>query len=187
MLPKLERRTLGHGPRSIELFRGSLKISKRFDRFRLRASHAEHRARVARTRKSVLLRDTTLTTRSQVRQHLRLQDPHQFRIHKLKPIRNFQADNLLALEIWPEPGGQPPALTWLHDENEVGPFDQFRCHRIFRIVIQTGRRDFNPRMRFEDPFRCRAPQPVASADKKDTDQHDFCFWIQFSDRSFAYK
>jgi len=54
-----------------------------------------------------------------------LQDIHQGRIHEPVIIRDIEADDSLATQEFPKSSLELRPMLTLHDENHIGPSDQF--------------------------------------------------------------
>ena len=54
-----------------------------------------------------------------------LQDIHQGRIHERVIIRDIEADDSLATQEFPKSSLELRPMLTLHDENHIGPSDQF--------------------------------------------------------------
>ncbi len=59
------------------------------------------------------------------------------------------------------------SMRLFHDEDQLCPFDQLSCHRVFCIAIQTSRCALNARVRRKDLFRRGASKSVLAADEQD--------------------
>jgi hypothetical protein len=55
----------------------------------------------------------------------------------------------------------------LHDEDDVGPFDEFHGERVLRIVVKTGRSDHDSRIAGKHLLRRGAAQAVLAAYEED--------------------
>ncbi|MGZ3264615.1 MAG: hypothetical protein ACXWI3_00880 [Croceibacterium sp.] len=57
------------------------------------------------------------------------------------------------------------AVAALHDENRIGPTDEFIRQGIIGIFARTGGGYFDPRMVRKELFCCRTTKPIASANE----------------------
>ena len=67
-----------------------------------------------------------------------LQQRHQFGLHEGVVVRDVEADDAGAPQLGLEAAQQPGAVGALHDEDDVGPFDQFGGALLLRIGSQAG-------------------------------------------------
>ena len=63
---------------------------------------------------------------AQVFGDLRLDECDKLRLHELVVVGNAQANDSLATQVCAEVFGELPLVLLLHDEDDIGPFDQFR-------------------------------------------------------------
>ena len=63
-------------------------------------------------------------------------------------------------------------MRFLHDEDDVGPLDQFGGQRILGVVVCPGRRDFDVRPGRKDLFGGRATKFILAAYEQDVFQPD---------------
>ncbi len=96
-----------------------------------------------------------------------VQQVDEFGRHECVVIRDIQADHLLVLEMTPEASGELRAVTLLHDEDDVRPFDEFGRARVVSIEAESGRGNVQIRAACEDPLSGRATQAVAAAKEED--------------------
>lgn len=73
-----------------------------------------------------------------MRPHLLLQQRHQFGLHEGVVVGDVEADDAGALQMGLEAALEFGAVGALHDEDDVGPFDQFGGAFLLRIGGQAG-------------------------------------------------
>lgn len=73
-----------------------------------------------------------------MRPHLLLQQRDQLRLHEGVVVGDVEADDAGALQMGLEAALQPRPVRLLHDEDDVGPFDQFGRAMLLRIGRQAG-------------------------------------------------
>lgn len=73
-----------------------------------------------------------------MRSHPLLQQRHQFGLHEGVVVGDVEADDAGAFQLGFEATLQPGALGALHDEDQVGPVDQFGGALLLRIGGQAG-------------------------------------------------
>lgn len=96
-----------------------------------------------------------------------LEQIDEFRLHEGIVVRDVEADDSRVLEVAFEAFGQPRAVGFFHDDDDVGPFDQFSGAGVVGVGIQAGGGDFEVRARGEDVLGGRAAEFVAAAEEED--------------------
>lgn len=66
-----------------------------------------------------------------MRPHPLFHQRDQFGLHEGVVVGDVEADDAGVLQMRPEPTLQPGAVGALHDEDDVGPFDQFSGAWLF--------------------------------------------------------
>src|SRR4051794_22530144 len=84
---------------------------------------------------------------------LALQDRDQLGRHVIVIVRYVQADDALALQVGTEGTRELRPMTALHDEDQIGPPQQFRGDRLDGIPSEPSGCDVDSRMIAEQPLR----------------------------------
>ncbi|WP_368086100.1 hypothetical protein [Sphingomonas sp. OK281] len=71
--------------------------------------------------------------------HLDLEKANQFWLQESIIIRYVEADHARACQSLSEASLQLAPMRLLHDENQIGPFDQFSREWVFCIMVRPGR------------------------------------------------
>ena len=78
-----------------------------------------------------------------------------------------QAAEVLAADLRLESRPQLRQVRFLHHEDPVGPFDEFRGQGDVGVVIRAGRAAFDAGIAREHGLGGRAPEAILAADEKD--------------------
>ena len=70
--------------------------------------------------------------------HLLLQQGDQLGLHEIVVVGDVEADDALALQVFPEAALEFGAVGALHDEDDVGPGEVVGRDRLLRIGRQAG-------------------------------------------------
>ncbi len=98
--------------------------------------------------------------------HLRFQQRHQLALHVIKLIRNIEAHDTLAVEVFAELLRKFTTVHFLHHKNAVGPRNLLRGELHVRIIIEPRRIRFHTRPLRKHHFRRGAAALVLAADEK---------------------
>ena len=80
---------------------------------------------------------------SKISGHLCLQQCDERWVHECIVVWNIQTDQAFALERRSVSGLYFRAMRLFHDEDDVGPFDQFGGQGVLGVVVRAGGRDFD--------------------------------------------
>ena len=105
-----------------------------------------------------------------MRPHLPLQQRHQFGLHEIVVVRDVEAEDAGAFEPGFEAALQPGAVGALHDEDQVGPFDQFGGALLLRIRGQAGGGGLDAGAGREDALGRGGAEAVAGAEEEEVGQ-----------------
>lgn len=73
-----------------------------------------------------------------MRPDLLLQQRHQLGLHEIVVVGDVEADDALALQVFPEAALELGAVGALHDEDQVGLVEVVGGERLLRIGRQAG-------------------------------------------------
>ena len=105
-----------------------------------------------------------------MRRHLLLQHGHQFRLHEGVVVGDVEADDAGTLQMGLEAALEFGAVGALHDEDDVGPFNQFRGACLLRIRRQAGGGGLDTWVMGEDFLSRGGAEAVAGAEEEKVGQ-----------------
>ena len=98
---------------------------------------------------------------------LRLQEVDKLRLHELIVIGDAEADDALAAKLRAEVVGELALVLLLHNEDDLGPLDQFGRQRVVCAAVGAGRGRFETWSVGEHLLGSRTAEAVLAADEEE--------------------